>query len=60
MMFVSFQVEGFNNKDYIDNIVIQNMDIYSTNDLRNVEEYIKSNSVIYKNYKIRIINWKRL
>jgi len=58
MMFVSFYVKSDFNKDYIDNIVIEEKDIYSTNDVKEVEDYIVQAKNIYG--RVVIINWKIL
>jgi len=60
MMFVSFYVKSDFNKDYIDNIVIEEKDIFSTDSLRSVENYIKNNDSKYYTSSIKIINWKKL
>ena len=60
MMFVSFYVKSDFNKDYIDNIVIEEKDIFSTDSLRSVEKYIENSNSKYYSSTIKIINWKRL
>ena len=60
MMFVSFYVKSDFNKDYIDNIVLEEKDIFSTDSLRSIENYIKNSNSKYYSSTIKIINWKRL
>lgn len=60
MMFVSFYVKSDFNKDCIDNIVIEEKDIFSTDSLRSIENYIKNNNSKYYSSIIKIINWKIL
>ena len=57
-MFVSFYVKDSLIKPYIDNIVIEKKDIYSTNDVKEVENYIGQAKNIYG--RVVIINWKIL